>query len=153
MYTDGSALGNPGRGGFGIVMVEDINGKDKITTHSSGFILTTNNRMELMGILIGLTIIKNKANISIFSDSQYCVNGIMKWMQNWSKNKWYKNGSKIKNADLWEQVYNKTKHHNVHVEWVKAHNGDEYNEQCDKLAKDAARNGTFIDNAYVKSQM
>lgn len=132
VYTDGSAKGNPGKGGYGVVMIFGNHRKEL----SGGFELTTNNRMELLSVIIALESLK-KQNISvvIYSDSKYVVNAIEKnWLFNWEKN----NFSKKKNSDLWIRFLNVYRKHNVRFIWVKGHSNIKENERCDELAVKAA---------------
>ena len=132
VYTDGSAKGNPGKGGYGVVMIFGSHRKEL----SGGFELTTNNRMELLSVIVALESLK-KQNISVvvYSDSKYVVNAIEKnWLFNWEKN----NFSKKKNSDLWIRFLNVYRKHNVRFIWVKGHSNIKENERCDELAVKAA---------------
>jgi len=143
IYTDGSAKGNPGNGGYGIVMISDCYRKEL----SKGFRLTTNNRMELLGVVIALeSVKKNGSKITIYSDSKYVVDAVeKKWVFSWEK----KNFNKKKNPDLWIRflrVYNK---HTVVFLWVKGHSNNKENERCDVLAVQAAEGkDLFVDQWY-----
>lgn len=130
LYTDGACSGNPGPGGYGIVM-KCGNLRKEI---SQGFINTTNNRMELRAVITALESIKwEKANVIVVSDSSYVVNAINKqWLELWEKNN-FKNNT-IKNRDLWEKLIIMLKRHNVRFEWIKGHAGHSENETCDRLA-------------------
>ena len=128
MFTDGAARGNPGRGGYGTVLIYKQHRKEL----SAGFRKTTNNRMELLAVIVGLEALKKpNMHVKIFSDSQYVVDAINKgWVWNWEK----KNFKDKKNADLWKrflQVYHK---HDVEISWIKGHSGIPENERCDELA-------------------
>lgn len=132
VYTDGSAKGNPGKGGYGVVMIFGSHRKEL----SGGFELTTNNRMELLSVIVALESLK-KQNISVvvYSDSKYVVNAIEKnWLFNWEKN----NFAKKKNSDLWIRFLNVYRKHNVRFIWVKGHSNIKENERCDELAVKAA---------------
>ena len=108
---------------------------------SGGEESTTNNRMELMGIVEGLFYFTEPCEIQIISDSTYCVNSINKWIKNWQRNNWVKNdGEKVKNADLMELIYEKINFHNVTAKWVKGHNGNHYNEIADIKAVEMCQN-------------
>ena len=133
IYTDGSSRGNPGPGGYGVVMKF----KDKVKELSQGYIHTTNNRMELLAIIVALEAIKNtKYRIEVYSDSKYVVDSISKgWVFNWDKKKNF--GGK-KNEDLWRRYLNIHNNFNINFNWVKGHNGHEENERCDVLATTAA---------------
>ena len=132
IYTDGSSLGNPGPGGYGIV----LEFKGKFKEISKGFRLTTNNRMELLAVIDALKSLKtNKYDITIFSDSKYVIDSIQKgWVNNW-KNKSFKGK---KNKDLWLEYLSVQKDFMLEFKWVKGHNGHPQNERCDELAVAAA---------------
>ena len=149
IYTDGSSLGNPGPGGYGIVLKFKNNRK----TESQGFQKTTNNRMELLAVIEALKLLNDSARnmeIHIHSDSKYVINAVeKKWVFGWEK-KGFKGKA---NADLWRLFLNKYPHYNIIFHWVKGHSGVEENEVCDKLAKKAAEGSQLkIDHGYVKSQ-
>jgi len=132
IYTDGAAKGNPGPGGYGVVL--EYAGQTKEL--SEGFRLTTNNRMELLAVIIGLEHIKNSKNqIIVYSDSKYVVDSInKKWVFNWELN----NYKKKKNPDLWRRFLIVYRKHNIIFKWVKGHAGHIQNERCDSLAVNAA---------------
>ncbi len=140
IYTDGSSIGNPGPGGYGIVMKTDDGKLEK--RFSQGFKRTTNNRMELMAVIEALKKIKNKnIPVEIYSDSKYVVDAIN---QNWIQ-KWIKNGfAKTKNPDLWKEFLKISKGLNYTMHWVKGHNNHPENEICDKLAVKAAKSDKLI---------
>tara|TARA_B110000014_G_C20082398_1_gene565770 strand:+ start:200 stop:682 length:483 start_codon:yes stop_codon:yes gene_type:complete len=143
IYTDGAASGNPGRGGYGVVL--EYNGH--IKELSKGFRLTTNNRMELLAVIVGLEEIKKLGHeIIIYSDSKYVVDSInKKWVFNWER----VNYKKKKNPDLWKRFLKIYRKHKVKLEWVKGHAGHEKNERCDYLAVSASNNPNLnIDKAY-----
>ncbi|GFR65388.1 ribonuclease H [Elysia marginata] len=131
MFTDGACSGNPGPGGYGIVLI--WNGKHYRREFSKGFEKTTNNRMELMAIVEGLKKIKPKnMAIKIFSDSNYVVEAVnKKWVFGWEK----KQFKGKKNSDLWKVFLAYYRHHKITMEWVKGHSGHPENECCDKLAR------------------
>ncbi|MGB0882699.1 MAG: ribonuclease HI [Vicingaceae bacterium] len=142
IYTDGAAKGNPGNGGYGVVM---MSGKHKKEI-SEGFRLTTNNRMELLSVIVALETIKKPADVQIFSDSKYVVDSVEKgWVFGWQK----KGFKGKKNIDLWKrflQIYPK---HKVKFNWVKGHAGNVYNERCDTLAVEAAEGDVLlVDEGY-----
>jgi ribonuclease HI len=136
IYTDGGALSNPGPGGYGVVIVN--NGKTKEL--SKGFRRTTNNRMELLACIAGLSAIKKASAILVYSDSKYVVNGITKgWARKWKANGWVKsNKEPALNPDLWDQLLKLCNKHDVVFQWVKGHAGVAGNERCDQLATEAA---------------
>jgi ribonuclease HI len=136
IYTDGSSLGNPGPGGYGVV----IPGNGDVRELSGGFRKTTNNRMELLACIVGLDQFPEPAAISLYSDSRYVVDGITKgWAKGWQRNNWRKsNGGKALNTDLWQRLLQLCDRHDVHFVWVKGHAGNPGNERCDQLATQAA---------------
>ncbi len=142
IYTDGAAKGNPGNGGYGVVM---MSGKHKKEL-SEGFRLTTNNRMELLSVIVALEAIKNPADVQIFSDSKYVVDSVEKgWVFGWQK----KGFKGKKNIDLWQRFLKIYIKHQIKFNWVKGHAGNLYNERCDELAVNAAEsNNLLIDEGY-----
>ncbi len=145
IYTDGAAKGNPGNGGYGIVMTSGKYRKEL----SEGYRMTTNNRMELLGVIVALETIKNKdAEVQIFSDSKYVVDAIEKgWVFTWQK-KSFKNK---KNVDLWQRFLKIYPKHKVKLNWVKGHAGNLFNERCDELAVQAAeKSNLLIDEGYER---
>ena len=147
IYTDGSAKGNPGNGGYGIVMVSGKHRKEL----SQGFRRTTNNRMELLSVIVALEIIKKEGSkVRVVSDSKYVVDSVEKgWVF-----KWQRTGFKNKkNVDLWQRFLKIYPKHQVKFQWVKGHAGHEENEICDELAVSAADgNGLGADEGYEASQ-
>lgn len=133
IYTDGSARGNPGPGGYGVVLMSGSHKKEL----SKGFRHTTNNRMELMAVIEGLKALKvSHTPITIYSDSQYVVNAISKgWLNTWIKTNF--KGDK-KNPDLWREYYETAKAFEIKMVWVKGHADNPYNNRCDELATTAA---------------
>ncbi len=143
IYTDGSARGNPGPGGFGVVLISGKHRKEI----SSGYRLTTNNRMELLSVIIALEALKNTgSDVIIYSDSKYVVEAVEKgWLQKWIS----KNFNKKKNVDLWLRFIEIYKKHNVRFVWIKGHNNNTENEICDKLAVEAsAMPDLLVDEGY-----
>ena len=136
IFSDGSCLKNPGGpGGYGIVL--QYRGEER--EFSDGFHSTTNNRMEMMGALIGLERLKYPCNVILYSDSQYLKNGMTQWMKWWKRNGWMTSDKKpVKNVDLWKRLDEAASRHNVRWKWVKGHAGHRENEICDRLAKIAA---------------
>ncbi len=144
IYTDGAARGNPGRGGYGVVM---ISGKLKKEL-SGGYRLTTNNRMELMAVIAALEALKkNGLEVIIYSDSSYVVKAVEEgWLKNWIKTN-FKGGKK--NKDLWLRYYELSQNQRIKFKWVKGHAANAYNNQCDLLATEAADGETLlIDEGY-----
>lgn len=128
LYTDGAASGNPGPGGYGVVLKCDGHMKEM----SEGFCLTTNNRMELLAVIKGLEAIKwDNAEVHVYSDSSYVVNAINEgWLENWVR----KGFAKVKNPDLWMRFVPLLRKHRVAFHWIKGHAGHPENERCDRLA-------------------
>ena len=146
IFTDGSSRGNPGPGGYGVVMKFNQHYKEI----SDGFRLTTNNRMELLSVIVGLESVKNPgSNITVWSDSKYVVDSIEKrWVFGWEK----KGYSGKKNPDLWARFLRIYRKHNVKFHWIKGHNDHPENERCDELAVAAALSGKLhIDEGYEAS--
>ncbi|PSJ46216.1 ribonuclease HI [Zobellella endophytica] len=135
LYTDGSCLGNPGPGGYGAVLLYKQHRKEL----SQGFILTTNNRMELMAAIQGLAALGDPCLVELTTDSQYVRQGITQWIHGWKRNSW-KTAARtpVKNADLWQQLDSLCQRHKVQWHWVKGHSGHPENERCDELARQAA---------------
>lgn len=143
IYTDGSAIGNPGPGGYGIVLMSGKHRKEL----SAGFRKTTNNRMELLAVIVALETLKFEgSNVDIYTDSRYVADAVEKgWVFNWEK----KGFKKKKNKDLWLRFLKIYRKHNVSFHWVKAHNNNKENERCDKLAKEASEKDDLpIDEVY-----
>ena len=137
IYTDGACSGNPGPGGWGsILMYKDI--KKEI---SGGKKETTNNVMELTAVIEALKLLKYPCNVSLYSDSAYVVNAFLqKWIINWEKNNWKTSDkSDVKNKELWQELLDLTKIHNVTFIKVKGHSDNEYNNRCDELARTAIK--------------
>ncbi len=137
IYTDGSSLGNPGPGGYGAVLLYQGHRKEL----SGGFRRTTNNRMELLAAIEGLRALQEPCRVTLYTDSNYLVNGITKgWARRWRSKGWMRNKrERALNADLWAELLELCETHNVAFVWVKAHAGNEENERCDTLAKEAAQ--------------
>lgn len=149
VYTDGSCLGNPGPGGWAAILV--LSGTDYRKEISGGFRLTTNNRMELLAAIKGLTALNQPCEVELFTDSQYLGNAISKgWMTNWRKNGWAKKkGAILPNADLWKNLDLLLNIHKIKVNWLRGHAGHIENERCDKLARAAASEPVLaIDENY-----
>lgn len=149
VYTDGACSGNPGKGGYGILM--EWVGKPYIKEFSEGFRLTTNNRMELLAVIVALEQLKKEGLVVIvYSDSKYVVDSVeKKWVFNWVK----KGFKDKKNADLWRRFLVVYKKHQVKFIWIKGHNDHAQNERCDQLAVKAAKKETLqIDEGFELSQ-
>jgi ribonuclease HI len=146
IYTDGAAKGNPGPGGYGIVLMSGIHRKEI----SGGFELTTNNRMELLAVIVGLEAIKKEnCQVTIYSDSKYVVDSVeKKWVFGWVKTG-FKNK---KNADLWKRFLNVYPKHKIKFVWIKGHNSIKENERCDMLAVEASiKRNLPSDMGYIQS--
>lgn len=150
LYSDGSARGNPdGPGGYGtILQYTDSNGKLHEREYSQGYVKTTNNRMELMGVITGLEALTKPCNVEVFSDSKYVTEAFnSKWIDNWVKNNWRKSDKKpVLNKDLWIRLLRAVSNHNVVFNWIKGHDGHPENERCDELAVNAALSDNLIDD-------
>ena len=149
LYSDGSSRGNPGPGGYGTVLhYSDPSGRLHVLELSQGYRRTTNNRMELMGVIAGLEALKRPCEVRVVTDSQYVVNAMAKgWLKGWVRNGW-KTSSKapVKNVDLWTRLMDACDPHTVRFDWVKGHAGHPENERCDSLATAAADGGSLMDD-------
>ena len=153
LFTDGAAKGNPGKGGYGLVLLSGSHRKEL----SEGYRLTTNNRMELLSVIIGLeTLKKEKTIVTVYSDSKYVVNAVeKKWVFAWEK----KNFGKKKNPDLWIRFLKIYRKHVVNFIWVKGHADNKENERCDVLAVKAAEgdalrvDGWYENNVAGKNEL
>ena len=130
LFSDGSALGNPGPGGFGAILRYG----DKERIICGGEEHTTNNRMELLGVIEGLRALKEPCDVTIISDSSYVIKGINEWLEGWVK----RHFAKVKNPDLWQEYLRVSAPHKIHGVWVRGHNGHVENERCDIIARDEA---------------
>lgn len=141
LYTDGASRGNPGPGGYGVVLLWGQHRKEL----SQGYKRTTNNRMELLAVIEGLKAIKKKEiPVTVYSDSQYVVNAVEKgWLKNWIQTN-FKGGKK--NADLWREYYELSKGFTIRFVWVKGHADNPYNNRCDQLATAAADSGNLLED-------
>ena len=132
IYTDGACSGNPGKGGWGVVILNN----NKEILLNGGDQLTTNNKMELTAAIKALEYFETKKDLTIYTDSKYVKDGIESWIINWKKNGWKTSTKKIvKNKELWMQLDNLINKHNVNWKWVKGHAGFEFNEKADELAR------------------
>ena len=145
IYSDGACSGNPGKGGFGYI----IEKQGSIIKGSMGYKLTTNNRMELLGVITPLTILKEVSEITVITDSQYIVNAVNKgWIWKWEQQGWRNR----LNSDLWKKLIPLLKKHKITFEWVRGHDSHSQNEECDKLAVYArTNNAVLIDKKYEKT--
>ena len=142
IYTDGAAKGNPGNGGYGAVL---LYGKHRREL-SEGFVRTTNNRMELLAVIVALETLTRPVKATVYSDSKYVVDSVeKKWVFGWEK----KNFKDKKNVDLWKRFLVIYKKHTVNFVWVKGHAGNPMNERCDQLAVAAAEGGNLkVDEGF-----
>lgn len=141
IYTDGSALGNPGPGGYGVILLAPPNHRKEL---NAGFRLTTNNRMELMAVCVGLEALKVSCEVTVYSDSRYVVDAVEKgWVFGWEK----KQFSGKKNPDLWMRFLRIYRRHRVRFVWVKGHSENPLNERADQLAVAAANCGRLSEDA------
>ena len=148
IYTDGAARGNPGRGGYGVIL---MSGKHRREL-SGGYLMTTNNRMELMAVIEGLKALKKKGcDVTIYSDSQYIVKAVKeKWLDKWVSTN-FRGGKK--NKDLWMEYYRLAKDHQIHFHWVRGHADNPFNNRCDELATAAADgNDLLVDEGYAREE-
>lgn len=150
IYTDGGAVGNPGPGGYGVVIMPP---EAERTELSGGYRLTTNNRMELMAAIVALEYLDDTLPIVLHSDSRYMVDAInKKWALSWKKRGWKKSdGNPAKNPDLWERLLNRLEVLQVIFRWVKGHAGHEWNERCDQLAGQAMAQSNLPADTYYEA--
>lgn len=148
IYTDGACLGNPGPGGYGVVLLYG----DRRKELSGGYRRTTNNRMELTAAIRGLAALKEPCQVQLFSDSAYVVNAIEKgWARRWQANGWRRQDKKpAENRDLWEDILKLCATHQVRFEWIKGHAGHPENERCDRLAVLAAQSSELPEDTGYK---
>ena len=145
LYTDGSSIGNPGPGGYGVILESD----GHIKEISQGFKKTTNNRMELLAVIIGLEALKiQPSNVMIYSDSKYVIDAVQKkWVFGWEK-KIFKNK---KNPDLWKRFLKIYRKHYVNFQWIKGHNNHLQNERCDYMAVEAAKGSKLLVDKFYEN--
>jgi ribonuclease HI len=147
IWTDGACIGNPGAGGYGVLMLQGGRQKEL----SGGYRKTTNNRMELLAVIEGLRALKQRCRVTLFSDSQYVVNAVNKgWAKKWKANGWRRNKKELAlNPDLWEMLLEQNARHDVEYRWVRGHAGDAGNERADALAVKASRGPELaVDQGY-----
>ena len=144
VYTDGACTGNPGKGGYGAVIIDG----DRRNELSEGYKLTTNNRMEMMGAIAALESLPSNSKVKLHSDSKYIVDAVVKgWAKKWQRNGWKRNSKEMaKNPDLWQELLDLCKIHDVEFVWVKGHAGIPENERCDRLAVAAAHGSNLQDD-------
>lgn len=150
LFTDGAARGNPeGPGGYGaILQYTDSNGTLHEKEMSAGYKQTTNNRMELLGVITGLEALKKPCEVEVISDSKYVTDAFnQNWVDNWVQKGWRTSTNKpVKNIDLWKRLIELVKQHDVTFTWVKGHDGHPENERCDRLATSAADGSNLLDD-------
>ncbi|MBQ3389236.1 MAG: ribonuclease HI [Thermoguttaceae bacterium] len=141
LYTDGACSGNPGPGGWGFIMEHPESGKR--LARSGGEVQTTNNRMELMAVIEGLSALKQPCRVEVVSDSAYVLNGLSSWMKSWKANGWRRREGKtwkeVKNVDLWQRLDELMKIHSLQFTKIKGHAGHPQNEECDRMAVEESR--------------
>ncbi len=137
IYTDGACSGNPGAGGWGVILRSGSHEKEL----SGGAAETTNNRMELQAVIEALKALKTECSVTLYTDSRYVMDGVNQWLPNWKSNGWKTTNKKsaVKNIDLWQELDNLLPRHRIKWVWVKGHNGHPENERVDKLARDQAK--------------
>lgn len=148
IYTDGACSGNPGPGGYGVVLLHGTSRKEL----SAGFARTTNNRMEVLAAIIALEALKEPCAVRLHSDSRYLVDAIEKgWVERWQANNWMRNKKEAAiNVDLWQRLLPLLKTHQVRFIWVRGHSDNVENNRCDKLAREAIESAVLNEDAgYV----
>lgn len=151
VYTDGACSGNPGAGGYGVVIMDGNQRKE----FSQGYRLTTNNRMELLAAIVGLQNLSAGRQVQLYTDSRYISDAVnLGWLKTWRAKGWRKTGrGKILNPDLWQQLAQLLDQHNVELIWLRGHAGHKENERCDYLAVKASRAKHLLeDTGYLESQ-
>ncbi|MFN6192506.1 MAG: ribonuclease HI [Planctomycetota bacterium] len=144
IYSDGACLGNPGRGGYGAVLLFGHHRKEL----SAGFRRTTNNRMEMLGAIVGFEALTKPCHVELWSDSQYLIHALDKgWLAGWQKRGWRTSSKEpVKNKDLWLRLLSAIEGHKVRWQWVRGHTGNPENERCDQLAVAAANGADLQDD-------
>ena len=150
IYTDGACSGNPGKGGYGIILAYNEHRKELY----GGYRLTTNNRMEMMAAIIALEALNKPCDVILYTDSRYVVDAITKgWAKKWQANDWQRNKKEqAKNPDLWQRLLDLCEQHQVEFVWVKGHAGHPENEQCDRLAVAACQEVELSIDAVYEEQ-
>lgn len=148
IYTDGACSGNPGPGGYGVVLLYKGQRKEL----SKGYKRTTNNRMEMLAVIKALEALKEKCKVTLYSDSKYVIDAItLGWVTKWKNNGWQRNKTaKAVNIDLWERMLTQLNNHDVKFVWVKGHANNIENERCDFLAREAISSGNLIEDENYK---
>lgn len=156
IYTDGCSKNNPGIGGYGAVLLYKTDNNNYLKKEiSQGYKKTTNNRMEMMAVIMSLKQIKYNSYIELYSDSKYVVDAFnKKWVDSWLTENFRENKkNKIKNIDLWQILLEEVVKHKIDFFWVKGHNGNEYNELCDTLANDSLKNDLITDTGFEEKNI
>jgi ribonuclease HI len=136
LFTDGACSGNPGPGGWGAILRHTTAAKTHEKEFNGGEAQTTNNRMEMQAVIEGLSALKERCRVTVYTDSQYVIDGVTKYMRNWKLNGWRTSTKKeVKNIDLWEQLDTLLPQHDIQWMWVRGHNGHIENERADALAR------------------
>ena len=151
IYTDGACSGNPGKGGFGVI----LSYMGQFKEISKGYECTTNNRMELLAAIEGLSALKEPCRVKLWSDSKYLIDAVNKnWIDSWQKKGWVNSKrEKVKNRELFERLIELMKIHDIEFCWVKGHDGNPQNERCDFLATSAAKGENLLeDTEYINSK-
>ncbi len=149
IYSDGACSGNPGPGGYGVVLMYGEHRRE----YSGGYRRTTNNRMELQGPIVGLDALNQSCQVTLYSDSRYVVDGVEKgWARKWRAKGWMRNKKEPAiNPDLWDRLLDLCDKHDVEFRWVRGHSGHPENERCDRLAVEASRGANLaIDEGYER---
>ena len=153
IYTDGACVGNPGPGGYGVVLVsEPLNRRREL---SRGFRMTTNNRMEMMAAIVGLEALRRPCQVTVYSDSKYLVDSMeLGWVHKWKANGWMRTTKELRvNVDLWERLLDLCAQHDVSFRWLRGHSGHPENERCDQLAESAARSSVLEDDTGMLARI
>ena len=142
IYTDGACSGNPGPGGWGAILEFGPHRKE-LSGYMAG---TTNNRMELTAAIVALRALKEPCEVELYSDSKYVIEGITKWVFSWIRRNW----RNVQNVDLWKQLLEETQRHTIKWNWVKGHDDNIYNNECDQVARKAAQGSELLqDDGYT----
>ena len=145
IFTDGACSPNPGAGGYGIVLIYGRHRKEL----SKGFLLTTNNRMELLAAIVALETLKKPCKVQLYSDSKYVIEPItLGWIDRWKSRKWHK----VKNTDLWIRLLEQCEKHQVEFLWIEGHSGNVENERCDELAVQACKSKNLISDKFYENK-
>ena len=147
LYTDGACSGNPGPGGWAVILKHPASGKVREVSGFDG--KTTNNVMELMAVIRGLELLTRPSRVDLFTDSQYVAKGLTEWMKGWKRNGWKRREkgrlAEVKNVELWQRLDALAAQHSITAHWVRGHDGHEENERCDRLAVAACESGVGTD--------